>query len=320
MPVDIYPTTAENVIAATDAVLTKVQGCQDAYVAEFMDVPQVNAQNALGMACQLGLIELQADGTYCPMQPFAVYLVTARDTQKAAVLRLVLENYAPYQAFKYRLAVTGLASIAAEQVKVMYSLLRHRDEIKDTLISLGTFAHSLITEGGGLFKPADFDMQKAGFIEIASEVAIDRALAETQIRTRLGNETTDWISYQEVFSPLTTAFQELRSGNSHSPIVFAGNAVESFLVQLGNHYTVNLAGATGINSKVERFAANQIRTKHKNMLKYLGHIRNAADHGVDPEIGASWTVSRETAIEYVNVALSTIRSVTLNVLSLGFSV
>ncbi|MCL4275332.1 MAG: hypothetical protein KJZ77_15785 [Anaerolineales bacterium] len=320
MPVDIFPTTAENVIAATDAVLTRMQGCDENYVAEFMDVPLTNARNALGMATELGLVGLQANGNYCPQKPFAIYLVTARDSQKAAVLRLVLENYAPYQAFKFRLAVTGLASTAAEQIKVMYSFQRHRDEIKDTLISLGTFAQSLVTEGGGLFKPAEFDTKKAGFIEIASEVALDRALAETKIRSRLGNETADWINYQEVFTPLTTAFQELRSENSRTSIVFAGNAIESFLVQLGTHHSVNLTGATGINSKVEKFNGTQIRTKHKNMFKYLGHIRNAADHGVDTEIGTSWTVTHETAIEYVNVSLSTVKAVTLTVLNLGYTV
>jgi len=320
MPVDIFPTTAENVIVATDAVLTKVQGCDESYVADFMDVPLINARNALGMAKELGLIELQINGNYYPLKPFSIYLVTARDNQKAAVLRLVLENYEPYQAFKFRLAVTGLAATAAEQVKVMYSLQNHRDEIKDTLISLGTFAQSLVTEGGGLFRPAEFDTQKAGFIEIASEVASDRALAETKIRMRLGNDTADWINYQEVFSPLTTAFQELRSGNPRTPIVFAGNAIESFLVQLSTHYTVNLAGATGINSKVERFSSTQIRTKHKNMFKYLGHIRNATDHGIDTEIGTSWAVSQETAIEYVNVSLSIVKAVTLSVLNLGYTV
>jgi predicted XRE-type DNA-binding protein len=42
------------------------------------------------------------------------------------------------------------------------------------------------------------------------------------------------------------------------------------------------------------------------MVKYLGHLRNAADHGVDSEIGTQWQVSAKTAVEYVHVAQSTI--------------
>ncbi len=320
MPVDIFPTTAESVIAATDAVLTKAHGCDDSYVAGFMDVPLLNAQNALGMAKELGLIEIQPNGEYSPKKPFAIYLATSKDSQKAALLRLILEDYSPYQAFKFRLTVTNLASTAADQVRIMYSLNRHRDEIKDTLISLGTFTQSLVTEGAGLFRPAEFDTQKAGFIEIACEVAEDRAFAETKIRIRLGNEIAQWINREDVFSPLVTSFQELRSGDPRGPIVYAGNAIESFLVQLGSHYSTDLTRATGINSKVERFNSSQITTKHKNMIKYLGHIRNAADHGVDTEIGVSWDISQETAVEYVNVSLSTIKAITFTVLSLGYIV
>ncbi len=319
MAPDIFPTTAENIIAATDAVLTSVQGCADNYVAEFMDVPIANAQNALGMASELGLIQ-QSNGKYFPLRPFAVYLVTAKDTQKAAILRLVLEDYPPYQTFKYRLGVTGLASMAAEQVKVLYSLSKHRDEIKDTLISLGTFANSLVTEGGGLFKSADFNTQSAGFVEIVVEVAADRALAESKIRTRLGNDVANWINYAEVLTPITTGFMQLRGDSPRTPIVYAGNAIESLLTQIGNHFQVDLTNATGINSKVDRFNQNQIKTKHKNMFKYLGHIRNAADHGVDPEIAASWTISRETSIEYVNVALSTIKAAVYTILNMEYIV
>jgi hypothetical protein len=310
MPVDIFPTTAENVIAATDAVLTRELECDEAYVARFMDVPPANAHNALEMAKELGLVKLTSTSNYCPQNPFAIYLVTSRETQKAAVLRLVLENYPPYQTFKFRLAVTGLAATAADQVRVMYNLTRHRDEIKDTFISLGTFAQSLVSEGAGLFRSADSNTQRADHLEVLAEVAASRTFAEATIRGRLGDEVTEWINHQEVFSPLVTAYQQLSPGGDHrSPIVYAGNAIESFLIQLGTYHGVSLTGATGINSKATKFSASQLNAKHKSMVMYLGHIRNATDHGVDSEIGASWDISRETAVEYVHVAMSTVKSI-----------
>lgn len=322
MDPDIYPTTAENMIAATDAVLTRENGCDQTYVAQFIDVPQVNAQNALEMARQLGLVDIEPGPTpinlYRPQKPFAIYLVTAKESQRAAVLRLVLENYAPYRAFKQRLVVTGVAARAAEQIKLIYTLTPHRDEIRDTLISLGTFAQSLISEGAGLFRPADFDTQQAGFIQIVAEVAADRALAEVVIRKRLGDDVVGWVSQQEVLSPLATAYQQLGlNADARTPVVYAGNAIESFLIQLGNHYGVSLIGATGINSKVDRLG-NNLNAKHKNTLKYLGHIRNAADHGVDAEIGNSWDISKESATEYTYVAVSAIKSITRIVLNTGF--
>ncbi len=316
MAPQIFPTTAENIISVIDAVLTLPSGCDLAYVTQFLDIPQDTAQNALLMAKELGLIQIDlATNMYLPLEPFAVYLVTGRDSQRAATLRISLEKYRPYQSFKTRLEVTGLASRAAEQVKAMYNLTPHRELIKDTLISLGTYTQSLVSEGAGIFKPAEFDYMHADCIAIVSEAAVSREQAEMVVRRRLTEEVAGWISYDEVISPLTTAYQKISQGNDcKAAVMFAGNAIESFLAQLGNHFNVNLAGINGINAKAERLGAN-IKTKQKNMLKYLGHIRNAADHGADAEIGATWDISDYTSIEYTHVAISTIKSITIAIIS-----
>ncbi len=142
----------------------------------------------------------------------------------------------------------------------------------------------------------------------------NRQTAELRIRERLGEEICQWISVNDVLNPLITAFQRAAAAtvDSSAPIVHAGNAYESFLVQVANHYHVDIAGANGINAKVDRITnapANHLTVKHKNISKYLGHIRNAADHGIDADIGQSWTISEDTSLEYVHVCLSAIRSV-----------
>jgi hypothetical protein len=43
--------------------------------------------------------------------------------------------------------------------------------------------------------------------------------------------------------------------------------------------------------------------------KYLGHVRNGADHGVDSEVAAAWSIQESTGINYVFVAMSFIRAV-----------
>jgi hypothetical protein len=299
------------VIAATDAVLLKSVGCDDAFVAHFLDVPQENSRHALEMACQLALIENDPAVGYRPRRPFATYVVTAREVQKAAVLRLVLEDYEPYRVFKSRLEIVGLAPQAAEQVKQLYNMARHRDEIKDTLVNLGTYAQSLVSEGAGLFRVATTDTRQASFLDVVAAVAADRATAETAVRRKLGGDAAVWIDQADVFAPLVTAYQHLFPGTEpRSTVLYAGNAVEAFLVQLAAHHHVNLAGASGINSKVDRIAtAGRLTTKQKAVLKYLGHIRNAADHGNDQEIGGPWDISPETATEYVHVAFGATRSV-----------
>jgi len=320
MPPEVFPTTAENVISATDTVLAYPNGCDETTAARFMDVPLDSARYALQMAEQLGLVEQDSKSLYRTKSPLAAYLVTAKSSQKAAVLRLLLESYEPYRVFKTRLTVTGSAPIAAEQVRTRCGLTHHRDEVKDTLISLGTYSQSLISRGAGFFDVVSSEVQDADFLCTTANLASDRAIAENQVRAHLGEATCNWINRDEVLEPLVTAHQLLNPTlDCRAPVTYAGNAVESFLTQVGGHHGVSLAKANGINAKVDMLGTH-IRKKHSNMLKYLGHVRNAADHGTDPEIGCSWDISHESALQYVHVAISTIKSVTLALLQSKYTI
>jgi hypothetical protein len=69
--------------------------------------------------------------------------------------------------------------------------------------------------------------------------------------------------------------------------------------------TVNLVGANGISQKLDKFRpGNHLPKKIVEAAKYLGHVRNAGDHGVDndPDVGAAWSIQPVTAVLYVHVA------------------
>jgi hypothetical protein len=107
------------------------------------------------------------------------------------------------------------------------------------------------------------------------------------------------------------------AGDGRTAVLLAGNAVESYLVALAGTLGVALGGAAGINAKLDRFAhpgaglvpANALPKKLIFMGKYLGHVRNAADHGVDTDIGAAWQIQPSTGLDFVNVACSFICAV-----------
>ena len=311
MSYTIYQTNAEEIIGATDAVIQKTDGANHELISEFLSTSMVNAQNAAGMAVELNLIRLdEASGDYFPKFPFASYLVTGNPNQKAAILRLVLEEYEPYKMFKYRLKITNSAPDSANQIKAIFGLTAHSAEINHTLISLGTFTNSINVEGAGRFSIVEGSEYE--FIEIFESVIHNAQEAEVKIRARLGEEICDWIDTENVFNPIVTAFQRANNADvdARSPIVNAGNGVESFLTQVAGHYAVDLTGAHGINAKILKITtAGHLTVKHKNMCKYLGHVRNACDHGIDIDIGDSWTISEDTGLEYVHIALTTIRSI-----------
>lgn len=312
MSYNILPTTAEHIINVTDAVLLKQNGCDWQFVAQFLDITEESAKNALEMASQLKLIKHISNGCYNRYDNMAIYLVTGNQQQRAAVLRFVLEQYEPYKTFKNRLAFSGSVHIAAEQTKMLFGLSAHRDQIKDTIISLGTYAHSLVSEGAGLYRIVESNPQSTNYLHTIGDIISDRETAEITIRRSLGTDVCDWLNDEDILSSLATAYHKLAecSSEPRGPILYAGNAIESFLVKLALHHRVSISGANGINAKVDRIKqAGCLNTKYAYVLKYLGHVRNACDHGIDHEIGQAWGISSDTSKEYVYVALTCLKNV-----------
>lgn len=309
MVFEIHRTTAEHVISATDAALQVKDRVDKNIVADFIDSTVDSANNALRMAEQLGFLK-SSNGKFRCEFPYAEYLVTSILDEKAAVLRFVLEQYPPYRTFKARLSMGIIPSDAANQTRAIHKITAHRDVVLDTLTSLGTYANSLSSEGAGLYRLKEGEIKK--YLCIVEKVINDRETTRIYIRHRMSKEAVEWINDRDVFEELVTGYQRAAKAkeDKNAPIVHTGNAVESFLAQLASHYNVNVERATGINAIVDELDRNgHLTKKHKFMIKYLGHVRNAADHGKDSEIGKAWEISETTSIEYVHVAQSVIRDV-----------
>ena len=178
----------------------------------------------------------------------------------------------------------------------LHNIPEHRQIIMGTFSDLGTYAQSLVSEGGGLYRPREDNPRS--YLLVLDQVIQDRETAVIAVQRRLGDVAATWISPQDVLDHLVTAYQRLAQAemDSRAPIVHAANAVESFLAQLAAVRGVNVANAPGLNAKVEALAnGHHLTTKHKFILKYLGHVRNAADHGIDAEIGHQWNVPKTRA-------------------------
>ncbi len=310
MPFEIYRTTAEHVIGASDAALQSQDGVDEQMLASFLDTTSDYASDALQMAEQLCLLKRSQQGLFIISSTCVPFLATSKREKKAAILRFVIEQYEPFKIFKNRLEITtGVVGEAATQTKAICGIGSHRDVIASTLIDLGTYANAITSQGGGLYVPVEDN--HVDYLKVLNEVITDRQTTELFLIRRMGRDVIDWLNRNDVLENLITAYQRLNSveEDPNSCIVHAANAFESFLSQLADHYNVNIQGANGINAKADRLGqAGHLTTKHKFMSKYLGHVRNAADHGVDQEIQQQWSIGVSTAIEYVHVALSIIKN------------
>ena len=262
---------------------------------------------SLDLACELGFLT-KTNFTYIVANPMSRLLRSPHVSEKAAVLRIVLEQFEPFVVFRQELDATADASSAATRAKATLDLEPHREDVRTTLVGLATYSGALRAGPGGKYERDTIGIS-ASLEELAAG-ASELAAATLQVRETLTANVANTLSAADIIEPLAHALRHASGGSAREAVVNAGNGVKSFLIKLATTHTVNIVGATGINSKLDRLDhASAIPKKLVHVGKYLGHVRNAADHGVDADVGRSWIVQRLTGLNYVYVALAFIIAV-----------
>jgi hypothetical protein len=275
----------------------------DQMVADFLDLPVPKAKEALNLAEDLGLVR-DAGGVVEPASPIARLLTTPVLQQRAALLRVAVESYEPFLIFRERLhANDGAASSAAQQTKSLLRLTEHREIIKETLISLGTYCRSFRSTGGGEHT-VQFEYEDDLRTQLAGAVS-QLSAADQRVRDWLSEELRGYAAPRDVLDPLAEAYLKVSQGDSRGSILNAGNAVESYLTQLASDMAVNVTRAHGLGAKVVAFeSASALPKKIIAIGRYLSNIRNGADHGVDSDIGASWSIRDGTGEDFLRVSIT----------------
>ena len=298
--------TAEQTLSVVSAVLAKKSTAKVDFVSRYCDLPSDRSEKALELAVDLGFLKKIAGG-YRDNSPISKFLRTPIPVERAAALRVMIESYQPFIVFREQNSIAGSAEDAAQQTKTLLDLDAHREDIKATLVSLATFSGALTDVGGGQYRR---DTKSLGdMFETLEERCRNDADAEQRVREAIGNKAASSISHDQVMKPLLVALRFTVAGNGREAVVNAGNAIESFLVEYAAAVGVSLAGKNGINSKVTHLKSqSKLPTKLSFKGQYLGHLRNAADHGIDAEIGTTWQITESTGQEYLFVSCSFIRN------------
>ena len=310
MSYNIVLTTAEDVVSVVDAVVAKGSSAKKEYIAEYTGIAtEDQVDKALQMAMELGLLKYDnASDCYNVASFLAIKLVSsATDDQKAVFMRLVLEQYEPYKTFKQRYEFTKIIDLACRQTKILHSMSSNERDIKNTLISIATYAKALKSEGANLYSFSE-EGNFASFAESALEMS---SISDATLRDYWGESLCTFVNNVNVFQPLSQAFQKTKATtiDARSVVVHAANAFESFLNDYANHHSVSLTGKNGILQKKDALVG-QLSKKHRGMIEYIGQVRNAADHGSDAdEGGLTWLVTNETAIVFPILVAITIKDI-----------
>lgn len=308
MPRPFSQATAEQVIRVSEAAVALQAAADAETIGRYTDLPAGLTARALALSIDLGLLE-EVDGVFLTSSPLCKLLRTPQEKERAAVLRVIIESFEPFQVFREELEATDDASTAANRTKARLDLDCHREEIKDTLVSLATFSGALTVVQGNTYERDNKSMGNL-LAELAAGSG-EEAAAIYRIRKEIGPNASAVCDQNEVIAPLAAGARHASGGGGgREAVVNAGNAIESFLNWYGNERGHSVAASPGLNAKVESLRqAGHLPLKLVNASKYLGHIRNAADHGVDEGIGAPWDISDATGRNYIFVAAQFIRSV-----------
>lgn len=307
---NIVLTTAEDIVSVVDSVVAKGGVADKSFIFEFTGIATEDQVNkALEMAMELGLLKLNESTNLYHVKSFlAKRLVTAvTDEQKAAVMRIVLEEYEPYCVFKIRYEITKSIELACRQIKMLFSMTSNERDIKNTIISVATYAKALVSEGANLYT---FTYTQRD-IEEVENVIKECVVNEAALRKIWGEKIVSEIDGNTIFSPLVDSLQKTNTfpTDTRAVIVYAANAFESFLDYYANIKNISLQGKNGILQKRDALSS-VLSKKHRGMMEYIGQIRNAADHGGDNnEGGQMWNISNETAIIYPRVVCMLIRAI-----------
>lgn len=306
---NIVLTTAEDIVAVVDAVVAKGQEVNVDFISEFTGIATGDqVTKALDMAVELKMVVCEVSGNYSVNSFLAKKLVTSTtDDEKAVIMRMILEQYYPYTVFKTRYGFTHSIEQACRQTKVLCSLSTNERDIRNTLISIATYAKALKSEGANLYS---FTEEEHIYPLIESSL-MDTAVAERALQDFFGEAIYDSLDSATIIEPLFEAFQKSKANNpdTKAVIVYAANAFESFLNTYATNKNVSLSGKNGIIQKRNALSA-VLSKKHKGMIDYIGQVRNAADHGADAdENGLMWSVTKDTALIYPCIVAVVIKNI-----------
>ena len=305
MPRPFFQATAEQVVTVSEAVVA-LRGGEIATVAAFTDLPQPTVDAALKLATDVELLT-ENGGIFASASPLCKLLRTPQDREKVAILRVMIESYEPFLVFREELEATDDVTVAAQRTKARLDLTCHREQVKETLLSLATYSGALIGGHG-----ANYEQDASDISALLNELAAgsqEIAGATRTIREELGNDAAGQVDYDQVVRHLVDGLRHAAADAGREAVLQGGIAVENFLTSLSAHHQTNIANAHGTNAIMSCLVrAGHYPKKLENVCKYLGHVRNAADHGIDTEIGAPWDVSERTGRNYVFVAVAFIRS------------
>lgn len=304
--------TAEQLVRAAEGVHVLGPEASLDGIARFLDGTPARAQSALEAAEALGFVTRSAAPDTWTGALVAGALAASNAAEKTVLVRLHLERFRPYAVFRARIAAGEHPKDAARQACVSEGLTSDPLDAEETLLNWALYSQSLVhgPERELLVPGDDQVLHKA--LAIQEAVATKRDTVLAHITQKLGVEAAGFAA-GEALDGLVESYLTIIAGGAMDHAMFQlGKGLEAWfkkLPELDPDITLP-PGAMTMGAIANSLRGHGLTTrKHHALLLGVIAVRNAADHAADADIGATWAISRDTALATSHLAWSTMRSV-----------
>lgn len=241
---------------------------------------------------------------------------TPDDDLKINVMRKFIQEYEPFITFiQYHLNGATLEE-SARKVYVSYKF-EGKDHVflKDLFLSWGTTTGIFSNTTEGIILDEKIQKQYAAIDRLEVNLTEDIAI-RLYISNRLGDEIFSKLTSAEV-SELVDAYLKC-SNDARGSIECAGRAFEDFLRRMALSVKIDVSRKNGIsevtnalynNRDASNVNHNMIHSKQHNISIAIGDIRNMAGHSLEARTMERWNLTTHSAKIYVELVLSTMRSI-----------
>lgn len=241
---------------------------------------------------------------------------TPNEELKIKIMRKFIQEYEPFITFiQYNLNDSTLDE-AARKVYVSYALEgKDYKFLKELFVSWGTTTRIFALGENCVLLEDAIETQLATVNQL--NLSLDDDMA---IRIYIGN-----VLGADIFSTLSSAeIEELVDSykksqtDARGAIECAGRAFEDFLRRAANVVGVDVSGKNGIGQIVNALynkknavglLENKIHSKQTSIGAAIGDIRNMAGHSLEARTLERWTLTSHSAQLYIELVLSTMRSI-----------
>lgn len=226
---------------------------------------------------------------------------------KINIMRKYIQQYEPFISFVQFCMNDNTVTEAAQKVFALYNFKgKNFEMLRDLFTSWGNTTEIFSIESDKIVLDSIID---AEFKRIESPyLALDNDMAiRLYIGNRLGTDLSALMDPVDI-DELTNALKKYHK-ESREAIGCAGRAFENYLRRIAINVGVDVSTKNGITQIIEFVKSNKkIHSKHNSIGGSIGAIRNMSGHGVDPKELEPWELTPQSALAFIELVISTIRS------------